>query len=279
MASGITRTLNKTPTKRVVLGVTRDGRRCEVCSKPLIRTPAESMEAFKLRDYCSVACRTTRESNKKAANAKRICLNCGDLLNRLPDEDKAVYGRRRYCDLECEAQAYRHVNEATQVADKYKERIKDLKEKARLARKDPDAVPISDTLDTPMEAAMTPIDDQAPEDCGLMAPLAMRALAPLTNTKVSIQKLARAYTIDAVNALVGVVRTGSDRDKIPAARELLDRGWGKSQSTHNLNVRRIEDMDENEIARILGYDNADVIEGEVLDNMLEQHDMADAGES
>jgi hypothetical protein len=43
-----------------------------------------------------------------------------------------------------------------------------------------------------------------------------------------VKELARQYTQDAFDALVAVVKTGCDAAKVAAARELLDRGYGKA---------------------------------------------------
>lgn len=44
-----------------------------------------------------------------------------------------------------------------------------------------------------------------------------------------IKELAREYTVEALEALVGVLRDGGDAAKVSAAKELLDRGYGKAR--------------------------------------------------
>jgi hypothetical protein len=44
----------------------------------------------------------------------------------------------------------------------------------------------------------------------------------------SIRDIAREYTSEAVGALVEVLRTESGAAKVAAAREILDRGYGKA---------------------------------------------------
>lgn len=47
----------------------------------------------------------------------------------------------------------------------------------------------------------------------------------------TLKEIAREYTAEAVEALVGVIRDGdSDAAKVSAARELLDRGYGKAST-------------------------------------------------
>ncbi len=44
-----------------------------------------------------------------------------------------------------------------------------------------------------------------------------------------LKDLARNYTAQALEALVGVLQEGGDAAKVAAARELLDRGYGKAR--------------------------------------------------
>ena len=46
----------------------------------------------------------------------------------------------------------------------------------------------------------------------------------------TIKDLARKYTADALQALVGVLKDGGDAAKVSAAKELLDRGYGKAST-------------------------------------------------
>lgn len=43
-----------------------------------------------------------------------------------------------------------------------------------------------------------------------------------------IREIARQYTAEAVATLATAMTDGSDSAKVAAAKELLDRGWGKS---------------------------------------------------
>lgn len=44
-----------------------------------------------------------------------------------------------------------------------------------------------------------------------------------------LKELCREYTFEAVEALVEVLRTGQNREKVIAANALLDRGYGKAE--------------------------------------------------
>lgn len=45
----------------------------------------------------------------------------------------------------------------------------------------------------------------------------------------SLKEIAREYTTEAVEALVGIIRdSDSDAAKVSAAKEILDRGYGKA---------------------------------------------------
>lgn len=54
---------------------------------------------------------------------------------------------------------------------------------------------------------------------------------------------------DLVEVLLGIVASGSDRDKISAAQILLDRGWGKAQQLID-----IEGMGEEGLVVTLAFD-------------------------
>jgi hypothetical protein len=46
-----------------------------------------------------------------------------------------------------------------------------------------------------------------------------------------VRDLARAHTIDAINALVTWMKSTDPRASVPASQALLDRGWGKPTQT------------------------------------------------
>jgi hypothetical protein len=56
------------------------------------------------------------------------------------------------------------------------------------------------------------------------------------DARVDVRILAAAYTKDALAALVDIVRDPKSpaAAKVMAARELLDRGWGRAMQTHEL---------------------------------------------
>jgi len=55
--------------------------------------------------------------------------------------------------------------------------------------------------------------------------------------KLNLSELARGYTQDALNALVGVMNTSqSDSARIAAATAILDRGYGRPTKTTSLEV-------------------------------------------
>lgn len=49
-----------------------------------------------------------------------------------------------------------------------------------------------------------------------------------------LKELAREYTAEALAALVGVMRDGSDTAKVSAVKELFDRGFGKASQAVDL---------------------------------------------
>lgn len=59
-----------------------------------------------------------------------------------------------------------------------------------------------------------------------------------TPNKVTLElkDLARQYTPDALKALVEVVREGSEGARVSAAKEILDRGYGKASQHIDANV-------------------------------------------
>ena len=68
------------------------------------------------------------------------------------------------------------------------------------------------------------------------------------------QQLARAYTVEAVEALAHVMKHGqSESARVAAANALLDRGHGKAPQFHTGDVQRLRraiDMTDDELAAI-----------------------------
>jgi hypothetical protein len=54
-----------------------------------------------------------------------------------------------------------------------------------------------------------------------------------TNVPTPLKEAARTYTVEALQVLAGIMRTGTNEGaRIAAARELLDRGYGKAPQAH-----------------------------------------------
>jgi hypothetical protein len=49
-----------------------------------------------------------------------------------------------------------------------------------------------------------------------------------------LRDLARAYTTEALERLVEIMRTGGERAAVTACNVILDRGWGKAQQSMEL---------------------------------------------
>jgi Family of unknown function (DUF5681) len=47
----------------------------------------------------------------------------------------------------------------------------------------------------------------------------------------NVRELAQQHTVEAVEALVDVVRTGKPAERVQAATALLDRGWGRPSAS------------------------------------------------
>jgi hypothetical protein len=78
-----------------------------------------------------------------------------------------------------------------------------------------------------------------------------------------VRELARQYTVQAVQTLAKVMESSnSDSAKVSAANTLLDRGWGKAESTTNVNVNRnVRDLSTAEILAALAADGVAGAEG------------------
>lgn len=56
-----------------------------------------------------------------------------------------------------------------------------------------------------------------------------------TREKLEIRALAQEYSMLAMKTLVNVMRTGeTDRDRVAAAKEILDRAYGKPVQAHKV---------------------------------------------
>jgi hypothetical protein len=61
----------------------------------------------------------------------------------------------------------------------------------------------------------------------------------VAKTPIEIRSLARAHTEEAVRTLVGIMRNGTTEPaKVAAAKEVLDRGWGKAVQHTEVEVTR-----------------------------------------
>ena len=80
----------------------------------------------------------------------------------------------------------------------------------------------------------------------------------------TIRELAKAHTVDAINALASIVKNpkASDSAKVQASTALLDRAWGKpAQYNENHNtgetysdfLQRIADTEEREMNELLNF--------------------------
>lgn len=67
--------------------------------------------------------------------------------------------------------------------------------------------------------------------------------------KLEIRAAAQKYSELALKTLVNVMRTGeTDTARITAAKEILDRGYGKSVQAHKLEAGNIDDDSSEELA-------------------------------
>ena len=79
---------------------------------------------------------------------------------------------------------------------------------------------------------------------------------------VDLRSLARQHTEKAIAALVEVVTDADHAQRVAAAKELLDRGYGKALQTQDVTIRQLEIADalqpylapdkKDELARLLG---------------------------
>lgn len=76
-----------------------------------------------------------------------------------------------------------------------------------------------------------------------------------------IKELARAYTAEAIQALVEALK--DPRSKVPAAMALLDRGYGRPEQTHTIRtITRIEDLTDEELASLAANAEREKLTGE-----------------
>lgn len=61
----------------------------------------------------------------------------------------------------------------------------------------------------------------------------------MAKTPIEIKSLARSHTEEAIRTLVGIIRNGTTEPaKVAAAKEILDRGWGKAVQHTEVEVTR-----------------------------------------
>ena len=73
-----------------------------------------------------------------------------------------------------------------------------------------------------------------------------------SKAQIDVRDAARAYTQEAIDTLVRVMRSGRPGEAVLAANALLDRGWGKPQLSADVNLKRdINDYTNAELAAII----------------------------
>lgn len=84
----------------------------------------------------------------------------------------------------------------------------------------------------------------------------------------NIRELCKENSVAAVNALVEVMnsKTAPPSARVVAANSVLDRGWGKPTMEINATVTSYDSMSE---ADLVGYITGQVIEGEVIQALVE----------
>jgi hypothetical protein len=72
---------------------------------------------------------------------------------------------------------------------------------------------------------------------------------------MELQQAAREHTKEAVERLVFWTKSDHPAASPMAAKELLDRGWGRPQQTMNVRkIRDITDLDDTELAILAGVE-------------------------
>ena len=73
-----------------------------------------------------------------------------------------------------------------------------------------------------------------------------------SKAQIDVRDAARAYTEEAIDTLVLVMRNGRHGERVMAANALLDRGWGRPQQSADVNIKRdIYDYSNAELAAII----------------------------
>jgi hypothetical protein len=76
---------------------------------------------------------------------------------------------------------------------------------------------------------------------------------PAADRRPEVAKLAREYTVEAIETLVKLMRKekATDAARVSAISILLDRGWGKAQQTININRdTNLRDLTDDELLAI-----------------------------
>lgn len=83
-----------------------------------------------------------------------------------------------------------------------------------------------------------------------------------------VKELCKEHSVSAVEALIEVMnsKTAPPSARVVAANSVLDRGWGKPTMEINATVSTFDSMSE---AELIGYITGHVIEGEVIDALVE----------
>lgn len=255
-----------------------DGRRCENCDELLQRRELrpgkyESWNYFKKRNQC-LKCDPIKVREKykakihveetekeweqenfygNTAEYKRYCYWCkAPIPRKITKHGKlehiTYYKKRKYCSQKCELSAIREENEL-QVDVKMKKRK--LKHKqGRKTKKESqflEKVGTTEHLPNPNEHPIAPREYKP---------------IPMEDRVKDIRKLARAYTLDAMNALVDEVQRNRGGPRIDAAKAILERGWGKPDQPITVS-KSIEDMTEEEVLALLGYKQDN--QGQIID--------------
>lgn len=214
-----------------------DGRRCSACGAVLVRRVGEAVADFRKRGTCTAKCEgATRIQRRQRPTTRSYCSHCHQTIRR-----------RRSTVTADGLEPY-----DTYINRKYCGMECEMAAHRRANE--------TEVLPSPSQSPVRQRVQVKPTE--------------LSNSVGSLKKLARAYTVEAVNALVKVTRTGSDNAKVAAANALLDRGWGKATQNTNISVRKIQEMDEQELMYMLGLTEDDV--GEIVD--AEYTDLSFPGE-
>ena len=82
----------------------------------------------------------------------------------------------------------------------------------------------------------------------------------MAKTPLEIKSLARAHTETALKTLAGIMNEPSapHSARVSAANSLLDRGWGKSEQTQNVNVTKVsvKELTDSELDDIIARSRA-----------------------